>query len=157
MNNKHLSIGWNLFPYPLEIWKCLCLEFLWCCLEGCWKMLHHSKWYRPSNKNKAVGPVTCNLQSIHSNQISHSFSWNISSVLVLVTERIFRLFLWILSINNIIYKSYIVEYRKKLAPSKWIWTHCTQRSLKKKKGKKEVTWYYKRYVLELRVAFAVAI
>ena len=28
----------------LEIWKCLCFEFLWCCLGGCWKFLHQSKW-----------------------------------------------------------------------------------------------------------------
>ena len=27
----------------LEIWKCLCLVFLWCCLGGCWKFLHHNK------------------------------------------------------------------------------------------------------------------
>ena len=33
----------------------------------------------------------------------------------------------------------------------------TDHSRKKKGKKKEVTWYYKRYVLELRVAFAVAI
>ena len=29
----------------LEIWKCFCPVFLWCCLEGCWNFLHQSKYF----------------------------------------------------------------------------------------------------------------
>ena len=62
----------------LEIWKCLCFEFLWCCLGGYWKFLHHNKWsqyifsslvfqtlLRSCLRFFCLGGYTCNCSEEH--------------------------------------------------------------------------------------------